>query len=429
MKPSSSPALSAAVAFLAYSRLAVAVRWLEPIATPAGEWLGNMGISPMPTQPPDAGGIPKELLRRQDFPDNWCGFITGDVNDVLSCRPAYTCVYSGTAVGCCGAGLIATCTALFTSCANYNDPCGSACSLNNRVLKCSVSSAPYCATYTFASGKINYNCATERGILSSVAFLSDVLIPSGSKFSSGKGPVTIPSTASSFTVPGIFGGFSSSPTSGSVLPVTTSASSKKSGIGTGAIAGIVVGVIAIIGLIAGGLLAFLCLRGRNKGNSGTAAPAAAAAVAAQPPMQQQQPPPPPQGGYAPVPQSYPPQPQHPYYQQQQQQLPDGAISYYDNKAVGNPVDVPPQYQPNSPQPPNQEYAGFAGAAAQRDSVAKAPVMPEIAGTPVPGQQPQQGPSRVTSPVSTIGNPPAPAFGVGSTSGPVYEMPEGVHRQM
>jgi hypothetical protein len=84
MKPSSSySALSAAAAFfLAYSRLAVAVPWLEPMATPVGEWAGNMGYSPMPTRAP--GRIPKELLRRQDvLPDNWCGFITGDVSEFL----------------------------------------------------------------------------------------------------------------------------------------------------------------------------------------------------------------------------------------------------------------------------------------------------------------------------------------------------------
>ncbi|KAH0542434.1 hypothetical protein FGG08_003189 [Glutinoglossum americanum] len=74
-----SSALSVA-AFLSCIHLAVAVEWLEPVATPVGVWAGNMGFSLKPTQAPDLRGVPRELRRRQDsvIPDNWCGFVNGD---------------------------------------------------------------------------------------------------------------------------------------------------------------------------------------------------------------------------------------------------------------------------------------------------------------------------------------------------------------
>lgn len=56
-------------------------------------------------------------------------------DNVLSCASTKTCVYSSYAVGCCDAGLIATCTALFTTCVGYSDTCGSACMANSKVLK------------------------------------------------------------------------------------------------------------------------------------------------------------------------------------------------------------------------------------------------------------------------------------------------------
>ena len=76
-----SPILSAA----ALIPLAAAARWVEPSATPIGEWAGGMGFSPIPTEAPgvEVGGIgiPKELRKRQDFPDNWCGYVNGDVSE------------------------------------------------------------------------------------------------------------------------------------------------------------------------------------------------------------------------------------------------------------------------------------------------------------------------------------------------------------
>jgi hypothetical protein len=300
---------------------------------------------------------------------------------------------------------------------------------SNHLLCSSGISLPYCATYTFASGLVNYNCDSQSGVISSVAFLSDV----------GTGTPSVPSLTfptSSFT-------FTSSSTSTSSSSSSTSSSgsgfqfssspqpSHKKSVSSGAIAGIVVGVIAIIGLI-GALAAFFLLRKK---------PNTAAAAAPVPQMQQQQPPPPPQPQYQtpqyqtpPVAGAYPPPQQQQYAPPQQGPYFAGAqpvpatTSYYDTKPP-QPNDIPPQYQPNtqSPQPTQQEYqpfnpVGAVGASQPRDSIAKpSKLVPEISGTEVAG-----GPSRVTSPVSVIGNGHPgnkQGYEVGSTSGPVYEMPE------
>ncbi|KAI9786958.1 MAG: hypothetical protein M1839_005189 [Geoglossum umbratile] len=408
------------VSATALVQFAAAARWAEPSATATGEWEGGMGFSPIPTEAPGSalGGIeiPKELRRRQGFPDNWCGYVNGDVNDVLSCGAAYTCVHLNTAVGCCGAGPISTCTALYTTCVNSADGCGSACGSNQKILKCTGIALPFCATYTFASSLVNYNCASQKGVLSSVAFLSDVL-GSGSASPTLTLPTSRFSTSLSISTTISSASASASATTSSDINLPTPSNGRKKSVPVGAIAGGVVGGIAVIGLLLGLLVYFLCLKGKKK----TPAPAAAPI----PPMDQQQPPQQPPYQSPPVAGVYPPQAQYgqpqqgPYYGAQ----PNGAAnSYYDAKAT----DVPPQYQPNtqSSQPPQQEYVPFnAAAGGPRDSMAK-PV-PEISGTEV-----SSGPSRVTSPVSAMGTGNTAGqqgYEVGSTSGPVFEMAGGAHR--
>ncbi|KAH0542435.1 hypothetical protein FGG08_003190 [Glutinoglossum americanum] len=272
----------------------------------------------------------------------------------------------------------------------------------------------FCATFAFSGGTVNYNCASESGISSPVSSLIDVLATaSGWGTNALGGPLTIPTASFSFSIPSGNPGHSSA-AGASATSSSSISSSKSSGVSAGVIAGIVVGAIAIIGAIVGALVVFCFLRSRNRKT----------AAATQPAMQNQ---PPSQfsngGQYAPVPQSYPP----PLQQQQQ----TGAASYYDHPNPGQFPDVPPQYQPNSPNPPAQEYAAYAPPQQQpRDSLLKpastpTPAVPEISGTEV------QGPSRVASPASVAGtsghHPPGnPGYEVGTTSGPVYELPEG-HR--
>jgi hypothetical protein len=54
---------------------------------------------------------------------------------VLSCSATKTCVVLGTAMGCCDAGLVATCEHIYTTCLNYGDSCGAACESDPKILK------------------------------------------------------------------------------------------------------------------------------------------------------------------------------------------------------------------------------------------------------------------------------------------------------
>lgn len=65
-----------------FVHLNAAVPWLEPVQTPLG-LMAAVGFSPLPTEAPGLGSIPKELLRKQDQvpyppPVNWCGFVGGN---------------------------------------------------------------------------------------------------------------------------------------------------------------------------------------------------------------------------------------------------------------------------------------------------------------------------------------------------------------
>lgn len=59
-----------------------AMPWLEPVQTPVGI-MAAVGFSPIPTEAPGLGSLPKELLRKQNQvpyppPVNWCGFVGGN---------------------------------------------------------------------------------------------------------------------------------------------------------------------------------------------------------------------------------------------------------------------------------------------------------------------------------------------------------------
>lgn len=133
--------------------LAVAIPWPGPLPTQAG-LMAMAGMSPRPTDAPGFEGIPQALRKRNvqyPPPDNWCGFIAGDYSgfgfpsriipvlnsrtgDPLSCRTQYTCAISGGAVGCCP-DTTGVCDALYTTCYNYGDTCGSACQLDISIRK------------------------------------------------------------------------------------------------------------------------------------------------------------------------------------------------------------------------------------------------------------------------------------------------------
>lgn len=74
------PASAGLAAF--FASLGAAMPWLEPVQTPVG-LMAAVGFSPLPTEAPGFGSIPKELLRKQNQvpyppPANWCGFVGGN---------------------------------------------------------------------------------------------------------------------------------------------------------------------------------------------------------------------------------------------------------------------------------------------------------------------------------------------------------------
>ena len=61
--------------------------------------------------------------------------LISEAGAVLSCSSTKTCVALGTAMGCCDAGLVATCEHIYTTCLNYGDSCGAACESDPKILK------------------------------------------------------------------------------------------------------------------------------------------------------------------------------------------------------------------------------------------------------------------------------------------------------
>ncbi|MCJ1249898.1 hypothetical protein MMC30_007124 [Trapelia coarctata] len=258
-------------ALLLLLHLTCAIPWAGPAPTPTG-LMAEVGMSPWPTEAPGLNGIPKELLRRQQVPFppplNWCGFVNGDPNDPLSCYETKTCVYSGAVMGCCDAGLIATCENIYTTCLNSAElgSCGAACQSNFNVLKCSFPASRYCGTYNFAAGTRLYNCQSLPNQVSSVEFLADYYITQLSITLDGLIPtIGASQTLSSFNRPVattivVTASGSESTDSSSTISTTTSSSS----LSLGTIIGIAVGAGGGILAIIGGLIAFCCIRRRNR---------------------------------------------------------------------------------------------------------------------------------------------------------------------
>ena len=73
---------------LVYSflRTCYAVPWIGAMETPIGI-MATAGMSPRPTEAPNLGGVPKELMRRGNLqyppPVNWCGLIGGQPGELI----------------------------------------------------------------------------------------------------------------------------------------------------------------------------------------------------------------------------------------------------------------------------------------------------------------------------------------------------------
>ncbi|KAI9674254.1 MAG: hypothetical protein M1829_003801 [Trizodia sp. TS-e1964] len=234
----------------------MAIPWPGPAPTPMG-LMGN-GISVLPTDLPKA---PKGLLKRNTvIPAAWCGFIGGDTLNVLSCAATKSCVYSGTAVGCCS-GDIGACPDIYTACQAFGANCDFNCQANQKILKCTDSKVPFCAAYTFSSGYVNYDCTIQSGILTSVDFITDIL-PAAS---GANGPVVIagsykPSGTGTGASVGVIGTAAGS--KGQATGIQTSSASATT-LSIGAVVGIVVGSIFVIGGLLAGFITFCCLKRRK----------------------------------------------------------------------------------------------------------------------------------------------------------------------
>ncbi|MCJ1385118.1 hypothetical protein MMC17_008237 [Xylographa soralifera] len=283
----------------ALSNRALAAPWSGPDPTPTG-LMAQVGISPRPTEAPGLNGIPKELLVRQGEvpfppPNNWCGFVDGDGTDPLSCAASLTCVYSGAVLGCCDAGPISLCTNIYTTCSGIYDLCDAACQENYNILKCSYSDYPYCGTYNFDAGTRLYDCQSLPNEVYTVEFLADYYSSRGETLAGTAGPViitaasqtlptvetvmatatiTVPAVASGSTgnvqssTPGALGTSqtqtSSSPETSSGNDTSGNITKSQSGLSMGAIIGIAVGGGGAVLLIIAGLVAFCCIKRRNR---------------------------------------------------------------------------------------------------------------------------------------------------------------------
>ncbi|MCJ1363234.1 hypothetical protein MMC16_002341 [Acarospora aff. strigata] len=260
---------SSAALVLLLADLTAAVPWLDPVETPMGV-MAAVGFSPVPTEAPGLGSIPKELLRKQNS---------------VPYPPPVEC----------------------------------------------TSGRPYCGTYAFDAGTRLYNCESTTGATQSVQFLADYYLTAiGSQIGSSiYAPIIItapsqiiPSSRYSYTRGVTVSGTAINNIGGSTRSPTSSAvsSSSKSGISTGAIIGIVVGVVIVILALIVALLIWYCMRRRRRQRTEVPQP---------PQMQEQlhQPPQPLQGP------TYPPQqpiypPQQPTYPPQQQNYPPPQQSYF-----------------------------------------------------------------------------------------------------
>lgn len=58
---------------------------MGPMQTPEG-LMAAVGVSPRPTEAPNANGVPKELRPRQKYqfppPDSWCGFVSSQYSEL-----------------------------------------------------------------------------------------------------------------------------------------------------------------------------------------------------------------------------------------------------------------------------------------------------------------------------------------------------------
>ncbi|WEW57062.1 hypothetical protein PRK78_002521 [Emydomyces testavorans] len=324
-----------------------------PQETPIG-LMAAIGMSPKPTDPPGLPrGLPRELMPRQQKttlplppPGYYCGLVNGDPANLLTCVNARAnCVHQGTAIGCCISSAVTDCTNIPSSCIPYGASCDAACMADPRILKCVMTTEPYCGTYDFGGGSSLVGCRPIASVTSKVQQLSDY-------YASVYGPdwrTRLPASSSSIVPGPSSGGSSATSTTNSPGGSPTSPGNGGQGgdnnnsnksLSSGAIAGIVVGACAGVGGIAAFFVWYFCVKRKRDDTAGT----------------------------QPNPTHGPPPPQEPQYGPP----PNMAAGYYSPPIQDN---KPPS---DGPQPPSYGY--------------EKPQQPNMAEMPGSGLQPQQQPS-------------------------------------
>lgn len=252
------------------SQSCYAVPWIAAMETPLG-LMATAGMSPRPTEAPGLNGIPQELVRRQNVqyppPPNWCGFIGGTYNNLISCSLTETCIHSGSFIGCSGT----TDIALWTTCVGFFESCDAACSANSKIGKCTDALTAFCGLYSFPGSSYIHICQdqSQSGLVTSIEKLEDYYLTAiGSTLTNAIPSVeatAITGSAASrpSSSPSSFGFSSSSSTSSSSTGGDVSNNSGSAGLAAAAIGGIAAGVGLVFCAVVGFFI-WCCLRRRKR---------------------------------------------------------------------------------------------------------------------------------------------------------------------
>ena len=298
-------------------------------------------------------------------------------------------------LGCCPNS--APCSNIYTTCLEFGEYCDSICDANDKVLKCSISSFPYCGTYRFSGGTRLYNCDYTSASAVSVELLEDYYLTA--TLSSSRTTTRSPSR-STYTY----------------TPYTNSDSGGGSGLSASTIRNIAIG--ASLGVCVIFILIAVFVVKRRRANRMKAAqpsqPSLPPAYTPSAPMQQR--PPGSNPAYQPVP-------------QQDQPHPPSQAGYFAPNAAGKnngtSVTTQPSLSPPASQAPQQRHSAAPSSFLSpnpndqgRESYFKAngPVSPTItevdgSGRPLPEadsiERPMSTHQGMVSPMATGSSPGSP----------------------
>ncbi|KAH7035937.1 uncharacterized protein B0I36DRAFT_382547 [Microdochium trichocladiopsis] len=259
--------------------------------------------------PPDAQITPgpsvaPELLRRDSYwtalvaPDNTCGFLNGENDNPWMCgNSAYSCAIITTSsppfgrLGCCSSGVCGIKADCVNGGAGLSTRCGAACQSDTETVKCTGGASTLCGSVDFGNGVHDFFCATSGDrtfvtasttyfgqlgrFFSTSSYAADFnatgaagqtsTTASSVSTSSSRGPTSTPTTPT--TTPAV----SSTPDTNLVTvtpsptPTPAPVNNGSSSTNTGAIAGGVVGGVAVLALVG---LAVWLVRRRDKKRNG-----------------------------------------------------------------------------------------------------------------------------------------------------------------